>query len=436
MKKLAVFAAILYVVTVSAAAIEMPFQLFGGGKQNVILIVPDGCSISMWAAIRAVTVGTDGKLNIDTLPELGRCRTYSADSFITDSAAGATAYACGVKTRDGVLGMNAMTVRGDSLSGKPVESILEKAIEKGYATGLVTTSSIQHATPAGFYAHRADRDWYALIAGDLVGKNIDVLMGGGREYMLPAGTTDMEGKPSKRIDNRNILEELRGEGYVVVQDKVGFDAYEPQKDDRLVGIFNPSHMNYEYDRKNDVSGEPALWEMAEKALDLLSKKDKGFFLMIEAARIDHAAHVHDTERWLWEGIACDKTVGVVKRFAEKNKNTLVIVVPDHGTGGPHLAGAYKVANGDSTLLTYTDAGFVKYTYDSDGFPVSDNGKPVAIQWIHATEHTGEDVGLFAMGPGSERLRGLVQNIDVNRIMAEHLGLIKKRGSETDYVIDY
>lgn len=405
-------------------------------KRNVILIVPDGCSVPMWAAIRAMTVGTDGELAIDRMPVNGRSRTYSADSIITDSAAVATALATGVKARNGVLAMDAMTIRGDSLSGSPVETIIEKAEKRGYATGLVSTASVLHATPAGFYSHRAHRDWYELIANDLVGKGIDVIMGGGREYMIPAGTVGPEGEKSKRRDSRSIIDELRSEGYVYVRDKVGFDSYTPSKDDRLLGIFNPGHMQYEFDRMKDTDGEPALWEMTEKAIDLLSRKKKGFFLLVEAARIDHAAHVHDTDRFLWDGIACDKSVAVAMDFARKNKNTLVIVVPDHGTGGPHLAGIYEVSDGDSTLVDYDKAGFVKYTLNSDGFPVLDNGRKVALIWADTLGHTGEDVALSAAGPGSESLGGLTQNTDVNRVMLDHLRLGTARKTEDEHVIDY
>ena len=125
--------------------------------RNVILIIPDGCSVPIWSAIRAMTVGTEGALNIDRLPMQGRCRTYSANAMITDSAAAATAYACGVKTNNGVIGMTPSTVRGDSLTGRPLKSIVELARQKGFTTGLVTTTSIHDATPAAFYSHRANR---------------------------------------------------------------------------------------------------------------------------------------------------------------------------------------------------------------------------------------------------------------------------------------
>jgi alkaline phosphatase len=416
------------------AAPSWSFTLFGKAQRNVILIIPDGCSIAMWDAIRAITVGTDGMLNVDRLPVQSRCRTYSADAMITDSAAAATAFACGIKTRNGVLGMDATTTCGDSLSGQDFESILEKAEKKGLSTGLVTTTSLVHATPAAFYSHRADRNWYELIADDLVGKGVDVLLGGGREYMIPRGTIDEEGALSMRTDNRHIISELKKEGYLYVSDKIGFDAVDPAKTEKLLGVFNPEHMEYEYDRARDKNGEPGLWEMAEKAISILSKNGKGFFLMIEAGRIDHAAHANDTTKYLWEGIACDKTIGIARSYAEKNKNTLVIVVADHGTGGPHLIGVYDTSTPDSVVVSGESAGFVKYRLDSDGFPISDNGKPIALGWasspctlknsVKGGKHTGEDVGLQAYGPMSDELCKLNQNTDVFTIMIKQLGFIK------------
>ncbi len=434
-----IFCAILVLAFLtSAQAIELPFGFskFGAmGAKNVILIVPDGCSVPIWASIRAMTVGVDGQLAIDSLPVNGRCRTYSADAMITDSAAGGTTYATGFKTRNGILSMHAMTTRGDSLSGKALPTILEKARDKGIATGLISTAMIQHATPACFYSHRADRDWYNLIANDLVDSGIDLIMGGGRQHMIPMGSVGPELGASKREDSRNLLEEMQSDGYILMQDKVAFDAYEPEKGDKVLGIFNPGHMQYELDRAKDTNGEPALWEMTEKALELLSKNRKGFFLMVEAARIDHAGHDHDTDRFLWDGIACDKTVAVAKAFAEEHPNTLLIVVPDHGTGGPHLVGLTDKTSEEEKLLSYNEAGFPKYRLDSEGFPIEDNGRPLAIQWVDWGGHTGEDVALFAMGPNSELLGGLVQNTYVNRVMMMHLGLIKTKDSDDDE-IDY
>ncbi|MCE5250028.1 alkaline phosphatase [bacterium] len=410
--------------------------------RNVILIVPDGCSIPIWSAIRAMTVGTDGKLNIDRLPMQGRCRTYSANAMITDSAAAATAYACGVKTNNGVIGMSPATVRGDSLTGRPLRNIVESARKKGLATGLVTTTSILDATPAAFYSHRADRGWAELIALDLVNSGVDVIMGGGREYMIPQGASDEDGKPSKRTDSRNLIAEMQEKGYSYIHDRAGLDRIDPAGTKKIVGLFSPSHMDYELDREKNNLGEPGLWEMTRKALDVLSKNKKGFFLLVEAGLIDHAAHGHDTDRFLWEGISCDKTIGIVMEFARENNDTFVIVVPDHGCGGPYLVGM-KAADG--TIISYDDAGFTHYTLNTNGFPVNDHGKPIAIQWIDWKGHTGEDVGYFAMlnrkeffgglfGGKEIALEGLVENTDIHNIIMDHLDS-EKREKKLEDIVD-
>jgi alkaline phosphatase len=402
-------------------------------KKNVILIIPDGCSTSMWAAVRAMTVGADGLLNIDRLPLQGRCRTYSADALITDSAAAATAYASGVKTRNGVLGMNAATSKGDSTTGRAVETILEKAKKAGYATGLVTTTLVMHATPGAFFAHRADRSWYDLLAGDLSRKGVDVVMGGGRDYMIPKGAMDEEGAVSHRSDSRNLIIEMKQLGYDYVYDRVGFDAIDPDTTDRLLGLFNAGDMQYEINRGKDTAGEPSIWEMTDKAIKLLSKNKKGFFLMVEAGLIDHAAHSHMTGEFLWDGIACDKAVGVARMFAMKNRDTLLIVVADHATGGPNFVGMSDPAFPDSVITE----GFPKYVLRPDGFPSVESMRPIAIQWAKTTGHTGEDVLVSALGPDAEILEGVIQNTDVFRAMAVHLGVLKteKKAREIGDIID-
>lgn len=392
--------------------------IFGSGNnpRNVILIIPDGTSSVLWTAIRSMTVGPGGELNVDKLAEHGYCHTYSADSFITDSAASGTAYSTGQKTNNGVIAMDASTTRGDSLTGRSLTTILELAKEAGYATGVVTTDAIYGATPAAFYAHAADRNWGQLIVNQLAASDIDVIMGGGRELLLPAGATGEEGARARRDDQRNIIAEMRAKGYTYAYNQTGFDAVDPASTDRLLGIFNPGSMQYEYDRLSDKAGEPGLWEMTDKAIRILSKSRDGFFLMVEAADIDHAGHSHLTHEWLWDGIACDKAVGVALDFAREHDNTLVIVVPDHSTGGPYLVGTLQSPDSDRI----SGSAFPSYRLDSEGFPIKNEGRPVAIQWIERTDHTGEDVGIHSTGPGSENFAGVINNIDVCPVMKAHL----------------
>ena len=240
-------------------------------------------------------------------------------------------------------------------------------------------------------------------------------MGGGKEYLLPAGTVDEEGSRALRNDQRNLIEEMKAQGYSYVYNQAGFDAVDPANTGRLLGIFNSGSMQYEYDRSGDVAGEPGLWEMTDKALQILSKNKKGFFLMVEASNIDHAGHSHLTNEWLWDGIACDKAIGVALDFARTHDNTLLIVVPDHSTGGPYLVGSLPAPDSDKVTTNFPSC-----RLDELGFPVKGEGRPVAIQWIERTDHTGEDVGVHAFGPGAEKLGGIINNIDVFPLMKSHL----------------
>ena len=219
--------------------------------------------------------------------------------------------------------MDATTSRSDSLTGKPAESIVEAAEAAGYATGIVTTVTIQHATPAAFYSHRANRDWYQLIAGDMVDTGVEVFFGGGREYMIPRGTTDISGGRSRRTDNRNVIEEMKADGYTYVSDAAGLEKINPATTDRLLGLFAYDALQQEFDRQKHENGEPPLWELTAKALEILSKNPKGFFLMVEAGQIDWAAHANNNNYLIGDAIACDKTVGVASEFVKKHPKHIV-----------------------------------------------------------------------------------------------------------------
>jgi alkaline phosphatase len=313
-----------------------------------------------------------------------------------------------------------------------VESIVEAAEAAGFATGLITTTTIQHATPAAFYSHRADRNWYPLIATDLVGSGIDVVIGGGREYMIPRGSIDEDGGRSRRRDSRNLIEEMKAEGYAYVSNTAGFSAIDPSLTEKLLGLFGYDALQPEYDRQTSGNPEPPLWELVAKSLEILSNNPRGFFLMVEAGQIDWAAHDNDAVNLIGDAIACDKAVGVAAAFAEKNPNTLLIVVPDHGTGGPNLIGFYRSSDPGSRTRSNESVGLNPYTLDENGFPISLGDIPPAVGWssskyfLHTDddggEHTAEDVTIHATGPGSEKLTGLMNNTDINAVMRAHLGL--------------
>lgn len=315
--------------------------------KNIILLVGDGMGV---AEIYAGLTANKGKLNLEQFKFIGFSKTYSADNYVTDSGAGATAFACGQKTKNGAIAVDTL--------GKPLKTILEYAEDAGLATGLVSTSAITHATPASFIAHNADRSQYEEIAADFLKTDIDVFIGGGKKHF------------QNRKDSINLVKELIKKGYTVTDTIADFKNLKTKK---LAGFtaweHNPSILN---GRGNMLS------EGTKVAIDMLNKNKKGFFLMIEGSQIDWGGHANDVDYITTEMIDFDKVVGQVLDFAKKDGNTLVIVTADHETGGMALNG-----------------GDIK------------NGKVGAA--FTTTHHTGIMVPVFAFGPGAENFMGIYEN---------------------------
>lgn len=333
-------AAFVLCVAVLAAQIaikpDLPFaaqQAQAGAKQQpkyVFYLIGDG----MGQAQR--TLATLAKNNssstpkgkaqsplvMDSFPVWGMNTTQSYDSLVTDSAAAGTALASGVKTDNKSI--------GQTPDGKHVKTILEAARDKGMSTGLVTTTRITHATPAAFFAHIDHRDKEADIAGQMVDSGVDVFFGGGDRFLQPQSV-----KGSKRKDDRNIYNELAAKGYKVlntVAELRSFDAAKTPGLDKVIGIYANSHMTWDIDR--NPAKEPSLAEMTAKAINILSENEKGFFVMIEGGRIDHAAHQHDGAGIIRDTLAFDDAVKVAYDFYLKHPDeTLIIVTADHETGG-------------------------------------------------------------------------------------------------------
>lgn len=245
--------------------------------------------------------------------------TFSADNIVTDSAAAASAIATGERTNNGMLAQ-----RPD---GTPLTTLLEAAQGKGMSTGIVTTNTVYGATPAAFATHGSFRSDADGIARAMVSARIDVLLGGGRDRFLPKG---QEG--SKRGDTLNLIDEARKAGYAYVSTRKELQGVETNK---LLGLFNTGYLNYVIDRDNNKVNdvEPTLAEMTSKALAILSRNQKGFFLLVEGARIDHAAHAFDATGMTAEILAFNEAVKTALDFAKRDKNTLVIVLADHETAG-------------------------------------------------------------------------------------------------------
>lgn len=308
--------------TAQAEVTERPkyvFYLIGDGM---------GQTHRTMAAIAKNNIGSAPKgqplkpLVMDTFPVVGMNTTQSYDQLVTDSAAAGTALACGTKTDNKSI--------GQTPDGKRLKSVLEGARENGWSTGLVTTTRITHATPAAFASHIDHRDKEDQIAAQLVDSGVDVLLGGGERFFLPK-----ESKGSKRKDSRDLYAELKAKHYNVLNNVADLRGFKPSgtpANDKLVGIYNNSHLTWDIDR--DPAKEPSLAEMTQKAVDVLSENANGFFLMVEGGRIDHAAHQHDAAGIIKDTIAFDDAVAVAYNFYLKHpKETLILVVADHETGG-------------------------------------------------------------------------------------------------------
>lgn len=307
------------------------------GKRNLIFMVSDGMGPTSLSLTRSYMQFKNGapfseQLVIDQ-HLIGQSRTRSSSSLITDSAAGATAFSCGQKSYNG-----AISVTPDH---EPCGTVLEAAKKAGYMTGLVVTTRITDATPACFAAHvnmRSEEDRIAeQLAGDYpLGRVVDLMFGGGRCHFLPNTTTDS----SCRADDKDIVALAKKNGYNYIDSRAAFDDLKGGAGLKfpMLGLFADTDIPYEIDRRNENDVYPALDEMAAVAMKALSDatrdSDKGFFLMIEGSRIDHAGHHNDPAAQVHEVLAYDKTFAKVLEFLERDPTEAVMVsTSDHETGG-------------------------------------------------------------------------------------------------------
>ncbi|MBA4417842.1 MAG: alkaline phosphatase [Syntrophus sp. (in: bacteria)] len=311
----------------------VPFPAIGEQPRykNVIVLVGDGMGSTHTTITRWYKKGMP--LALDRM-YIGGIRTYGADSLITDSAPAATAFASGHKTGDKMIGIlpGKVTIPGvpaipDELHYKPVATILEGAKATGRSVGVVATSNIQHATPAAFTAHWPDRGNYNEIAKQQAYLNIDVLFGGGRRYLR------LEEDGGTRTDGEDLLKVLASRGYRIVSTRKEMLAASSTK---IWGLFADDDMAYEFDRRRFSPEQPTLAEMTIKSIQLLSKNPKGFFLFVEGSKIDWASHANDPIGVISDVLAFDDAVGIAVDFAEKDRQTLVVALSDHGCGGMSL----------------------------------------------------------------------------------------------------
>jgi alkaline phosphatase len=321
--------------------------------KNVILMIGDGMGVSQ---ISAGLYSNNNKLHLERFPVIGLHKSYSGDNLVTDSAAGATAFSAGVKTYNGAIGVGMDTM--------PVMTILEMAEARGMPTGLVSSCSITHATPASFIAHNKYRKNAEQIAADFMKTELDLLVGGGYKYFS-----------RRESDERQLVDEMKSRGYKV----------ENFVDKDVAEITPDPTMNYAY---FTADGEPLPFSQGRDYLvpatamapPFLAQRDKnknGFFLMVEGAQIDWGGHANKSDYIISEMLEFNRAIGAVLDFAEKDGNTLVIVTADHETGG------YAIQNG-------SEMGKIDGAFTSD-------------------YHTADLIPVFAYGPGAKDFAGIYEN---------------------------
>ena len=459
----------------AALALVGATSAFAAGEAtNVIFFLGDGMGPTTVTASRIYKYGEAGQLTMESLKRTARIKTYSLDGQTTDSAPSMAAYMTGVKMRNEVISMSPETVARDSANksytsgadstcpagnGSAVTTLLELAKKAGKSVGAVTTTTVTHATPAATYAHICNRNGENAIAAQAVpggagynsalGNGVDVLLGGGTDHFLP---TSLGGK---RTDGRDLTAELKAQGYTYVNSGTAFKAVDTAATTKLVGLFNKSLLNYELDRAKTANAidEPSLADMTEKAIKLLQKNGKGFFLMVEGGRIDHALHNTNAKRALEDTIAFDDAIKRALGLVDL-KNTLVVVTADHdhtmtingyshkgnnilgkvtdikkttvqktpvlataGDSLPYTAlvfGNGAVRNSTRSDLTSTDTAADDY-YQEVGVKLGAAG-------AYPETHGGGDVMLFSSGAGSAGFKGTLDNTKVFGLVKSAMGL--------------
>ncbi len=441
--------------------------------KNVIFFLGDGMGMTTMTAARIYAVGEDGELTMDTLPETAFVKTFSNDAQVTDSAPSMSAYMTGVKMNNEVISMSSDTIaippvtdaNGNKLgnncgsnNGTPVTTLAEIAKKQGMSVGVVTTTRITHATPAATYAHICHRDLENDIAAAMVpggtgynpnlGKTgLDVILGGGTQFFK----TKADG--GKRADGRDLIAEMKADGYSYVSNATDLNAIDSRKTSHLLGLFTSSHMSYDLDRA--ATNEPSLAEMTTKAMDVLaSNNPKGYFLMVEGGRIDHALHETTAKKALQDTVAFDNAIKAAIEKAKLSdsqlRNTLIVVTADHdhtlvlngyakrtgkttpttpGVLGLVLNYVTGVATPDADGKPYTIIGFgngenrvqgARSTMPSlDDTTISANTyhQEAAVPMAAGSEtHGGTDVFLGAIGKGAEDFHGVIDNTKVFKLI--------------------
>ena len=477
-----------------------------GKAKNVILFLTDGMGISTVTAARILDgqlrgeSGEENRLSFEEFPYSAFSKTYSVNQQTSDSAPTMSAIITGIKTDEGILSVNQNVVHGDyrTVKGNEAKTLVEMAEERGLSTGVVSTARLTHATPGACYAHTADREWesdsdifksrkdayeakFPDIARQLTefpyGNGLEVAMGGGRGKFIPREMADPEYSREKgeRMDRRNLPEEWTGKykNSAYIWNKQQFDAIDPRKSDHLLGLFERSHMKFEKERAKS-NDEPSLSEMTSKSIDILSRNKKGYFLMVEAGRIDHSNHNGNAYRALHEAVELSKAVRATLSKVNLDE-TLIVVTADHShtlviqgypVRGNNILGLirevdengnpeahYKKDKLGLPITTLSYANGKGYTGESNlqpegpkkccddpktikgitkGRPDLTNVDTTAPDYLQeaaiplsAETHGGEDVPIYAIGVNAHLFRGSMEENWTFYIMADALRFNRK-----------
>jgi alkaline phosphatase len=468
--------------------------------KSAILFVGDGMGIATVTAARILEgqrrggTGEEHALAFEALPFTALARTYNTDFQVPDSAGTMTAMVTGAKTRAGVLSLDERAVRGDfaAAASTRLRTLFEEAEDRGRWTGVVTTTTVTHATPAACYAHTPERSWesdaalpaaareagFPDIARQLVefphGDGLEVVLGGGRAHFLPKNAADPERPdvPGARGDGRDLVEAWRKRfpGGAYVWSRAQLEAVDAASVRYLLGLFEPSHMRFEADRAQDAAGEPSLAEMTARALDVLERAPEGYVLMVEGGRIDHGHHAGNAYRALGDTLAFSDAVRVALRRTDPAE-TLIVVTADHGhtlsiagyprRGNPILGlvvgASGEVLGGSEPVKDLSGRPYATLAYaNGPGYPGAsdlqaegpkrfphlpkaargvtrgrpdlgalDPGDPAHLQEaavpLASETHGGEDVPIYASGPGAALFHGSQEQTYVFHALVEALG---------------
>ena len=434
-----------------------------GRAKNVIVFLGDGMSLPTVAAARILEgqrrggAGEENALSFERFPHTALSKTYNTDYQTPDSAGTMTAIASGAKTKMGFIGMGQGATLGKCAGSEDdaLPSFIEVAESAGLATGVVTTARLTHATPGSVYAHVADRNWEddagltdearangcRDIASQFVdsafGDGIEVALGGGRGNFQPQSVADPEypGKAGRRQDGRDLVAEWQAQHpdgrYVWNAEQLSAAAGTP----RLLGLFEPSHLQYEADRASDRGGEPSLADLTRAAIRSLQQDGDGYVLLVEGGRIDHAHHDGNARRALEDTISFSDAVRAADELTSDD-DTLLLVTADHAhtlyfagyprRGNPILDKVREDPTNDAyaldklglpyTTLGYANGpGFVAPEKRQGARPDLAQVDTAALDYLQEAavplgdeSHGGDDVGVWAKGPGADAVRGTVE----------------------------